>query len=165
VQFITKRQVESKRKKTIMATDVFDEHRFSSQNSLYEPSRTRLAKDTTHRAITGSSTTIFTTASTSTVNRPRRIKYSTQTSVPPTTNSIQHRNSASNDLISLFRTFAMKPFRTSSMTNAVVEGQTNTATAGNHTHGKPPVSLLKYRPLSENVTDHTSYTQATRVCI
>jgi hypothetical protein len=65
----------------------------------------------------------------------------------------------------MFRTFAMKPFRTSSMTNAIVEGQINNGTGGNHTHAKPPVSLLKYRPLSENVTDHTSYTQATRVCI
>jgi hypothetical protein len=148
-----------------MATDVFDEHRFSSQTSLYEPSRTRLSKDMTPRTITGSSTTIFTTGSTSAIARSQRVKYSTQSSAPPTTTSIQQRNSVSNDLISLFRTFAMKPFRTSSMTNPLVEGQINNGTGGNHTHAKPPVSLLKYRPLSENVTDHTSYTQATRVCI
>lgn len=152
-----------------MATDVFDEHCFSSQMSLYEPSRTRLlSKDTTRHTITASTSTIFETASTSTITRSRPIKYPTQTSAPVnpvTTAPINQRHSLSNDLISLFRTFAMKPFKTSSITNATGEGQTNNNTGSNHSHGKPPVSLLRYRPLSENVTDHTSYTQSTRVCI
>jgi hypothetical protein len=151
-----------------MTTDVLDERRFTSQSSLYEPVRTRLSKEVKNHTRTSSTTSIFDAASTSTTARPRRIKYSTQTSIPTnheTANSINHRNSVSNDFISLFRSFAMKPFKTSSMTNAVAEGQTNNVINGNNTHSKPPVSLLKYRPLSDNLTMHTSYTQSTRVCI
>jgi hypothetical protein len=153
-----------------MATDVLDEHRYSSQASVYEPSRIRLRKEPVRRAMTASTTTIYETQSTSTsiTVRPRRVKYSTQTSMPAnsvTTNSINHRHSVSNDLISLFRSFAMKPFRASTMTNAVTEGQTNNVINGNNLHAKPPVSLLNYRPLSENVTGHAFYTQSTRVCI
>jgi len=149
-----------------MATEVLDEHRFTSQTSLYEPSRTRLPKEGKRRTITGSTTTIYETASTTT--RPRRVKYSTQNSMPTnhvTNNSIHHRHSVSNDFLSLFRSFAIKPFKTSSMTNAVAEGQTNNVMNDNNVHAKPPVSLLRYRPLSDNLTEHTSYTQSTRVCI
>jgi hypothetical protein len=151
-----------------MATDVLDEHRFTSQTSLYEPSRTRLPKQGSRRIVTGSTTTIYETASTTTTNRPRRVRYSTQTSAPTnhvTNNSIHQRHSVSNDFLSLFRSFAIKPFKTSSMTNAVAEGQTNNVISDNNVHAKPPVSLLRYRPLSDNVTENTSYAQSTRVCI
>jgi hypothetical protein len=151
-----------------MATDVFDEHRFSSQAPRYEPSRTRFPKEPIRRPLTSSATNIFETTSPPAATRPQRIKYSTQTSAPTnsvTTNSINQRHSVSNDLMSLFRSFAIKPFRATSMTNAAAEGQTNNIISGNHIHTKPPVSLLKYRPLSENVSDHTSYAQPTRVCI
>jgi hypothetical protein len=149
-----------------MATEVLEEHRFTSQSSLYEPSRTRLPKEGKRRTVAGSTTTIYETASTTA--RPRRVKYSTQNSMPTnhvTNNSIHHRHSVSNDFLSLFRSFAIKPFKTSSMTNAVAEGQTNNVINGNNVHAKPPVSLLRYRPLSDNLTEHTSYTQSTRVCI
>lgn len=150
-----------------MATDVLDEHRFKSQTSLYEPSRTRLTKETSRRTLAGSTATVYDTSSTIPITRPRRVRYSTQSGVPTNsvTDSIHQRNSVSNDLISLFRSFAMKPFKGTTMTNAVAEGQTNNAISGNNVHAKPPVSLLKYRPLSDNVTDYTSYTQSTRVCI
>ena len=157
-----------------MATDVFDEHRFSSQMSLYEPTRARLSKDTTRHARTGSSTNVFETGSINSISRPPRVKYSTQqsSSSNPTTsnNSAQPRNSGSNDLISLFRTFAIKPFRTSSMINTGGETQVNNnnnnnALTGNQAHGKTAISLLKYRPLSENVAEQTPNIQPTRVCI
>lgn len=155
-----------------MATDVFDEHRFSSQMSLYEPTRTRLSNDTTRHARTGSSTTVFETSSTNSISRPQRVKYSFQQN-STTNNSNQQRNSGSNDLISLFRTFAIKPFRTSSMINTGGEGQinnqnnnnNNNTLTGNQAHGKTNISLLKYRPLSENVSDPTPNIQPTRVCI
>jgi hypothetical protein len=151
-----------------MATDVLDEHRFSSQCSLYEPHGNRLSKETKHHETKSSLTTIFTTTSVTSNTRPRREKYSTQSSAPinsVTNNSINHRNSVSNDFLSVIRTFAMKPFRTTSMTNAVTEGQTNNVIGSNHVHAKPPVSLLKYRPLSDSVFDHISYSQPTHVCI
>ena len=153
-----------------MATDVFDEHRFSSQMSLREPTRTRLSKDTTRYARTGSSTTVFETESTNSISRPQRVRYSMQQNLSSnhsTTNnsSVQQRNSGSNDLISLFRTFAIKPFRTSSMINTGGEGPITNTSTGNQTHGKPAVSLLKYRPLSENVSDPIGNIQPTRVCI
>jgi hypothetical protein len=151
-----------------MATEVLDEHRFSSQCSLYEPTRNRLAKDAKCRSTTTSTTTLYATPSTPVTTRTLRGKYSTQSSMPsnPTpNNSIHNRHSTSTDLLSLIRSFAMKPFKTSSMTSAMAEGQTNNVVVGNHIHTKPPVSLLKYRPLSENVTNHTTFTQSTRVCI
>lgn len=150
-----------------MTTDVFDEHRFTSQLSLYEPVRRRLSKETTRHTRTNSSVTIFESESTNSINRPQRIKYSTQQTISSTTTttSVQQRNTGSNDIITLFRTFAMKPFRTSSMINATGEGQINNPTPSNHSHGKPTISLLKYRPLSENVSDQTSNIQSTRVCI
>lgn len=152
-----------------MATDVLDEHRFKSQTSLYESARTRIPKNTSRHTLTGSTATIYSTASTNPNVRPRRVKYSTQSSVPTNTvnNSIHHRNSVSNDIISLFRSFTMRPFRTTTtMTNAAAEGQTNNIISGNNTHSKPPVSLIKYRPISDNITDYTSsHTDSTRVCI
>ncbi len=162
------RQSESKEKPT-MATDVLDEHRFTSQCSLYEPpTRSRLTKESKRRPTTASTATIYETVTTSTTTRHRRVKYSTQTGVSSnhsTNNSIHNRHSVSNDFLSLFRSFAMKPFKTSSMTNAMIEGQTNNIIGGNQINSKPSVSLLKFRPLSDSVTDHTSYTQSTRVCI
>ena len=151
-----------------MTTDVFDEHRFTSQLSLYEPVRRRVSKETTRHTRTNSSVTIFETESTNSINRPQRIKYSTQQTISSsssTTTSVQQRNSGSNDFISLFRTFAMKPFRTSSMINSAGEGQITNTTTSNHSNGKPTISLLKYRPLSENVSDQTPNIQSTRVCI
>ncbi|CAF0939529.1 unnamed protein product [Adineta steineri] len=144
-----------------MATDVLDEHRFTSQHSLYEPRRNRFLKEGKRRPTTSSTAALYDTASTSGV-RSRRIRYATQTSAPPTNNSSQNRHSVSNDFLSLFRSLAMKPFKTSSMTNAITEGQANNIIGGNQINTKPPVSLLRYRPLSDTVIDETSYTQSTR---
>jgi len=148
-----------------MATDVFDEHRFTSQTSLYEQSRTRLTKDSSRRTISGSSTTIYETSNATTTTRQRRLRYSTQTTLPG--NSMQQRHSVSNDLFSLFRSLAIKPFRATTMTNTLVEGQTNQVLNGNSANPKTPVSLLKIRPLSENIIDPTtsSSTDSNRVCI
>ena len=151
-----------------MATDVLDEHRFTSQCSLYEPANRRLSKDVKRYPTAASSRTLFETPSTPATIHTQRIKYSTSTTTPTNntnTNSLQSRHSASNDLLSLIRSVAMKPFKTSSVVNGGAEGQTNSVIGGNHIHDKPPVSLLKYRPLSDNVSDHTMYTQTSRVCI
>jgi hypothetical protein len=151
-----------------MATQVLDEHHFASQCSLYESTRNRLSKEAKFRPATTSSATLFQTASTPRTTHHQRVKYSTQTSMPANTstnNSIHNRHSTSTDLLSVIRSFALKPFKTSSMTNAMAEGQTNNVVGGHHIHTKPPVSLLKYRPLSDNLTHHTTCTQSTRVCI
>ena len=153
-----------------MATDVLDDHRFTSQCSLYEPKRTRLSKEVKRRPTAGSTATLFDAHSSTSAARNRRLRYSIQpqTSVPNTSThhqSIPNRHSVSNDFLSLFRSLAMKPFKTSSMTNGTAEGQTSQTTGGNQTHSKPPVSLLKFRPLSDSITDQTSFTQSTHVCI
>jgi hypothetical protein len=150
-----------------MATDVLDEHRFKSQCSIYEPTYVRSTKEQKRRPAT--TTTVLRTPSMSTATHDRRVKYSTQkniTSTHSTANSIHSRHSGSTDILSLIRSFALKPFKTSSMTNAVAGGQTNNVIGGSNTHSKLPVNLLRYRPLSDVVTDHASYTQSsTHVCI
>ncbi|CAF4025053.1 unnamed protein product, partial [Rotaria magnacalcarata] len=150
-----------------MTTDVIDEHRFSSQCSLYEPNNHRLSKDIKRYSTTASTKTLFeSSSSTPRINHATRLKQSTSsntTSNPSNVNNIQNRHSASNDLFSLIRSVAMKPFKTSSTVNTVTEGQTTiNAVGGYHVHDKPPVSLLKYRPLSDSVSDHASYSQANR---
>ncbi|CAM4927877.1 unnamed protein product [Rotaria socialis] len=149
-----------------MTTDVIDEHRFSSQCSLYEPNNHRLSKETKHYATAASTKTLFEASSTPRINHVTRLKQSISPNItanPTNVNNIQNRHSASNDLLSLIRSVAMKPFKTSSTVNTVTEGQTTiNAVGGNHVHDKPPVSLLKYRPLSDSVSDRTSYSQSNR---
>lgn len=151
-----------------MATDVLDEHHFKSQRSHYDSNRTKLTKDSSIRLPTATST-VLGTSSMSTPARNRRVKYPTQTSASSTSlssmNSIHSRHSGSSDILSLIRSLAMKPFKTASMTNAVAGGQTSNVISGSNTHGKPPVNLLRYRPLSDVLTDHDSYIQSTHVCI
>ncbi|CAF1096888.1 unnamed protein product [Adineta steineri] len=145
-----------------MSTDVLDEHHFKSQCSLYESTHTKLAKDTIRLSTTTS--TILGTSSMSTPTRYRRVKYPTQinaSSSSSSSNSIHNRHSGSTDILSLIRSFAMKPFKASSMTNAVAGGQTRNVISGSNTHSKHAVNLLRYRPLSDVVTDHDSYTQPT----
>ena len=104
----------------------------------------------------------------STVTHNQRVKYSTQTNISSShssTNSIHNRHSGSTDILSLIRSFAMKPFKTSSMTNAIAGGQTSNVIGGTNIPTKSPVNLLRYRPLSDVLTDHASYTQSTHVCI
>ncbi|CAF2391402.1 unnamed protein product [Rotaria sp. Silwood2] len=148
-----------------MATDVLDENRFTSQCSLYEPASHRLSTDSKRYSTTESTIPLIPTRSNPRPMNTSHIKQSVSTSAPsnPTsTNSIQSRHSTSNDFLSLIRSVAMKPFKTSSAVNTVTEGQTNNAIGGNHIHDKPSVSLVKYRPLSDNVSDQTFYTQSTR---
>ncbi|CAF0844199.1 unnamed protein product [Adineta ricciae] len=145
-----------------MSADVFDEHYFQNQCSLYESTRAKLPKDTIR--LSSATSTVLGTSSMSTPTRYRRVKYPTQintSSSLSSTNSIHNRHSASTDIFSLIRSFAMKPFKTSSMTNAVAGGQTSNVISGSHTHSKAPVNLLRYRPLSDVLTDHDSYTQST----
>lgn len=160
-----------------MATDVFDEHRFTSQCSLYESNNHRLTKDTKRYTTASSTRTLFEASSTPSIIRTARIKYSisTTSSSNQTNNNnnssnsnsgLQSRHSVSNDLLSLIRTVAMKPFKTSSVTSTGVDGQANNASGGgNQIHDKSGVNLLKYRPLSDDFSDHNVYTQPNRVCI
>ena len=100
----------------------------------------------------------------STVTHNRCVKYPTQTGVPAShssTHSIHNRHSGSMDILSLIRSFARKPFRTSSMSNAIAGGETSNVIGGTDTPRKSPVNLLRYRPL----TDHASHTQSPHVCI
>jgi hypothetical protein len=152
-----------------MATDILDEHRFNSQCSLYESTRIQLTKDSIRRPTTTTTTsTVLSAPSMSTIARNSRVKYPTQTNLPSShssTNSIHNHHSGSTDILSFIRSFAMKPFKTSSMTNAIAGGQTSDVIGGTNTHTKSPVNLLRYRPLSDVLTDHASYTQSTHVCI
>ncbi len=150
-----------------MTTDVLDEHHFKSQCSLYESNRTILTKDSIR--LPTATSTVLGTSSMSTPGRHQRVKYPTQSSASASSlssmNSIHNRHSSSSDILSLIRSFAMKPFKTSSMTNAVAGGQTSNVISGSDTHSKPPVNLLRYRPLSDVLTDHDSCIQSTHVCI
>jgi hypothetical protein len=151
-----------------MATDILDERRFKSQCSLYESTRIQLNKDSRRRPLTATTSSILSTPSMSSVTHNRRAKYSTHTDISSahsSTNSIHNRHSGSNDILSLIRSFAMKPFKTSSMTNAIAGGQTSNVIGGTNTPTKSPVNLLRYRPLSDVLTDHASYTQSPHVCI
>ena len=144
-----------------MTTDVLDEHRFQTQCSLYESTHIQLPNDSLHRPSTSSVL----------LNKPKhnqRVKYPTQTNISSSRssmNSIHHRHSTSNDIFSFIRSFAMKPFKTSSMTNALAGGEASNVIGDSHMHNKSPVNLLRYRPLSDVLTDHASYTQSTHVCI
>jgi hypothetical protein len=143
-----------------MTTDVLDEHRFKTQCSLYESTHVQLPNDSIHRPSTSS-----------VLNKPKhnqRVKYPTQTNLSSSRssmNSIHDRHSTSNDIFSFFRSLAMKPFKTSSMTNALAGGEASNVIGDSHMHNKSPVNLLRYRPLSDVSTDHASYTQSTHVCI
>lgn len=159
---------------TNMATDILDENRFKNQCSLYESNRVSLTKDSRRHPSSSSSTTPTTTSvipgtsSMSSYTHNRRVKYPTQTNPPSShssTNSIHNRHSGSNDIMSFLRSLAFKPFKTSSMTNAIAGGQTSNVIGGTNTPTKSPVNLLKYRPLSDVLTDHASHTQSPHVCI
>ncbi|CAF4516486.1 unnamed protein product [Rotaria sp. Silwood1] len=144
-----------------MATDVLDENRFKNQCSLYESTRVQLSKDSINHPPTTS--TVLNSPSMSTTTHNRRVKYPTQTNLPSShslSNSIHNRHSGSSDIFTFIRSFAMKPFKTSSMTNAVAGGETSNVIGGSNMRNKSSVSLLRYRPLSDVLTDHTSYTQS-----
>ena len=156
-----------------MATDIFDEHRFKNQCALYETTHIALPKDSLRRPTTTtasslSSTVLGTSSMSTTSNNNRRVKYSTQTNLSSshsTTNSIHNRHSGSTDFLSIIRSFAMKPFKTTSMTNAIAGGQTSNVIGGTNASTKSPVNLLRYRPLSDVVTDHASSIQSPHVCM
>ncbi|CAF3767078.1 unnamed protein product [Rotaria magnacalcarata] len=145
-----------------MATDVLDESRFKNQCTLYDSTRAQITKDSLHKPTT-TSTTVLSSSSMSATNHNRRVKYSTQTHSPSShslSHSIHNRNSGSTDLFTFIRSFAMKPFKASSMANAVAGGETSNVIGGSNLRNKSSVSLLKYRPLSDVLTDHTSYSQS-----
>ncbi|CAF4656988.1 unnamed protein product [Rotaria socialis] len=145
-----------------MATDVLDESRFKNQCTLYDSTRAQITKDSLHKPTT-TSTTVLSSSSMSATNHNRRVKYSTQTHSPSShslSHSIHNRNSGSTDLFTFIRSFAMKPFKASSMANAVAGGETSNVIGGSNLRSKSSVSLLKYRPLSDVLTDHTSYSQS-----
>lgn len=147
-----------------MSTDVFDEHYFQKQCSLYDSKRVKLRKDTVRMSPTTS--TVLDQSPMSAPARHRRVKYPTQiNNASSPGHSIHNRHSASTDILSLIRSFAMKPFKTSSMTNAFAGGQTSNVISGEHPSSKASVNLLRYRPLSDVLTDHDSYTPSTHVCM
>ena len=146
-----------------MATHVFDERRFSSQCSLYDSPSERASNS----ANSASTLNLSSTSRTTNRTNLRRVTMTSQTSVAfthrPSTNSTQ-RASTTNDLISVLRSFALKPFKTSSIVNHVHEGQTNVGSlASENLQPKSSVSLLRYRPLSDSVTDHACHAQFNHV--
>ena len=156
------------REKTIMATDVLDERRFKTERSLYEPTHGRSTRGLARRSIGTSASTLMETSSMPTATTQRRVKYQTQTGAPvhPSTgNSIHNRHSSSTDFLSLLRSLALRPFKLSSMVSAATDGQATMNIADNNTHARPTVTLVKFRPMSDGVTDQSSYAQSTRVCI
>lgn len=146
-----------------MAADILDERRFKSQCSLYES-----GKDSQTRPSSTATTPILRQPSMSNIEHHRRVKYPTQSGVPTShasTNSIHNRHSGSTDILSLIRSFALKPFKSSSMTNAIAGGQTSDVIGGTNMRSKESVNLLRYRPISDVLTDHASHSQSTLVCI
>lgn len=150
-----------------MATDVLDENLFNNQCTLYESSCAQLTKDTIHHPTTPSTVLNKPTIPRNTQNK--RVKYPTQTHSTTShsvTHSIHNRHAGSTDLFSFIRSLAMKPFKTSSMTHAVAEGETSNVVGGSsNMRNKSSVNLLRYRPLSDVLTDHASYGQPNHVCI
>jgi hypothetical protein len=138
-----------------MTSDILDERYRSSQGLPYQS--TSSSKMSSPNTVLGGSST---TAS------QRRAKYSTHTSLSsprPTTSSIHQRNSGSADILSIIRSIALKPFRTASMNDAVAGGHTSNVIGGSSLHNRTAVNLVRYRPLSEAVIDHKSFTQSTQV--
>ena len=151
-----------------MATDVLEERRFKSQRSLYEPTRVRSTRGQARRSTGTSASTLMEASSMSAATAQRRVKYLTQSGEPAhqsTGNSIHNRHSSSTDLLSLLRSLALRPFKPSSMASAATDGQATANIADNNTHARPRVTLVKFRPVSDSVTDQSSYAQSTRVCI
>lgn len=151
-----------------MTTDVIDDHRFKNQCSLYEPTNRRLTKEAKHFPTAASTKTLYEPSATPSTNNNRRYRTNTLTSVssnPTNANNTQSRHSSSNDLLSIIRSVAMRPFKTSSTVNTVTEGQSTNVIGGSQVQDKTSVSLLKYRPLSDCVSNQASYGQSTRVCI
>ena len=151
-----------------MATDALDEHRFASQCTLYDQNNHALSSDTKRYSRPEPIRTQYEPKSSPIINYTQRTKHiipvdSSSNLTPP--NSTYRQYSVSNDLLSRIRSVARKPFKASSMTNVSGEEQTSGVTGGSIVHAKEPVSLLKYRPLSDNVNEHTFYTQSIRVCI
>ena len=143
-----------------MTTGITDDHVFTSQCSIYDSPRVRSPKET--RPVLG------TPSMPSSAAHRRQVKYPTQASMAsprPSTNSIHHRHSGSADLMSVIRSLALKPFKASSMTDAVAGGQTSNVISGSQLPNKSSVNLLRYRPLSDVLPDQTSFTQSTSVCI
>ena len=124
-----------------MTTDILDEHRFRTQCSLYESNSGRQSK----------------LHSTFSINASRNLRYGSCTSE---SSSFQPRHSLSSEILSLLRSFALKPFKISSFNSSVTDDLINLTP-----EPKPNVSLLNYRPLSVCVTDHAAYTQSIRVCM
>jgi len=156
---VIKIQKERRRKKRdTMATDILDKHRFKNQCSLYES--TRLPVETDPIVRSNSSTM-------SKSNRTHHKKYVTQTiSTPTNDNSLHQRHNSSTDILSLLRSLAFKPFKASSTGNSFTGGQTNNVLSDSQTLAtKSSVNLLRYRPLSDVVTDNASCTQSTYVKI
>ncbi|CAF1085029.1 unnamed protein product [Rotaria sordida] len=149
-----------------MATDVLEENRFKNQCSLYESTHVQLTNGTIHHHHhhhPPTTSTVLNASSISTTTHNRRVKYPTQTNLSSShslSNSIHNRHSGSADIFNFIRSFARKPFKTSSMTNAVAGGETSNVIGGSNIRNKSSVSLLRYRPLSDVLTDHTSYTQS-----
>ena len=144
-----------------MTTGVTDDLVFTSQCSIYDSPRVRMSKET--RTVLGTPS-----MSTPATAHRRHVKYPTQASVAsprPSNNSIHHRHSGSADLMSVIRSLALKPFKASSMTDAVAGGQTSNVISGSQLPNKSSVNLLGVRPLSEVLPDQTSFTQSTSVCI
>ncbi|CAF4836486.1 unnamed protein product, partial [Rotaria sp. Silwood1] len=144
-----------------MATDVLDENRFKNQCSLYESTRVQLSKDSINHPPTTS--TVLNSPSMSTTTHNRRVKYPTQTNLPSShslSNSIHNRHSGSSDIFTFIRSFAMKPFKTSSMTNAVAGGETSNVIGGSNMRNKSSAveEFLKHMEWSVNST-----TEETRV--
>ena len=140
-----------------MTTDVLDEHQ-------------RLKYQTTQEISRHSSTKPVLAATAMATNNPnqRRTKYPTQSSLPsarPASSSIHQRHSGGSDFFSILRSFALKPFRTASMSEAMAGGQTSNVISGATVPNQSPVNLLRYRPLSDMVIDRNSYAQSTEVSI
>lgn len=152
---LSKYKRKEEKKRDTMATDILDKQRFKNQCSLYESTRLPLEND----AINRSNSTAM-----SKINQNHRKKYATQT---PTTSNNSHRqhHSESTDILSLIRSFAFKPFKTSSMANTFTGGQAHHPVLSDSQMSttKSSVNLLNFRPLSDVVTDHASYTQSTYV--
>lgn len=125
-----------------MTTDILDEQK----STLHDSSKERVIHSPSA------------TTTKSVLNTPlnsRRTKYSTET-LSSNRSSSHHR---STDFVSFLRSVVSRPFRTTSMAEALAGGQTSDVIGGAGPSSETPVNLIRIRQLN----DQNSYSLSTQV--
>jgi hypothetical protein len=144
----------------MITTDQSDEYGFRSQCSLNETMSAQSSRQDSCNSNVASTSNVLTNTTTASTASHRHDTHAIQTSLP-----MNHRHTLATDILSMIRSFASKPFKGLSTANMTTIEQRHPSLGIHDLTTNSSVSLLKYRPLHDSITDHTHYTQSTRVCI